>query len=73
LAAGRAVVTQDTGWSKYLPQGEGLLAFDAIEGAADALTRVESDPASHSRAARDIAEEHFDSARVLTSLLAALN
>ncbi len=73
LAAGRAVVTQDTGWSKYLPQGEGLLAFDDIEGAADALTRVESDPASHSRAARDIAEEHFDSARVLTSLLASLN
>ena len=72
LAAGRAVVTQDTGWSKYLPAGEGLLAFDDIEGAADALARVESAPPRHSRAARDIAEEHFDSARVLGSLLASL-
>lgn len=70
LAAGRAVVTQDTGWSKHLPEGEGLLAFDDIEGAAEALRRVESDPARHSRAARAVAEEHFDSARVLASLLA---
>jgi len=73
LAAGRAVVTQDTGWSRYVPVGEGLLAFDDIESAADALRRVESDPARHSRAAREIAEEQFDSARVLTSLLASLN
>ena len=73
LATGRAVVTQDTGWSKYLPVGEGLLAFDSVEEAADALERVESNPARHSRAARDIAEEHFDSARVLASLLESLN
>lgn len=70
LAAGRPVVTQDTGWSKHLPEGVGLLAFDDVEGAARALRRVESDPARHSRAARAVAEEHFDSARVLTSLLA---
>lgn len=72
LAAGRAVVTQDTGWSRYLPSGEGLLAFDDIEGAADALQRVESDPARHSRAAREIAEEHFDSACVLEGILSVL-
>lgn len=70
LASGRAVVTQDTGWSKHLPAGVGLLAFDDLEGAADALRRVEADPARHSRAARRVAEEHFDSARVLASLLA---
>ena len=70
MAAGRAVVAQDTGWSKHLPEGEGLLAFEDIEGAAEALRRVESDPARHSRAARAVAEEHFDSARVLASLLA---
>ena len=73
LAAGRSVVTQDTGWSRYVPSGEGVLAFDDIEGAADALKRVESDPVRHSRAARNIAEEHFDSARVLASLLESLN
>ena len=72
LAAGRAVVTQDTGWSRYLPAEAGLLAFDDVEGAADALRRVESDTACHSRAARALAEEHFDSARVLGALLASL-
>ena len=70
LAAGRAVVTQDTGWAKYVPAGEGLLAFDDIESAADALAQVEADPVRHSRAARAIAEEYFDSARVLPTLLA---
>ena len=70
LASGRPVVTQDTGWSKHLPSGEGLLAFDSPEDAARALRRVEADPARHSRAARAVAEEHFDSARVLASLLA---
>ena len=70
LASGRAVVTQDTGWSKLLPEGEGLLAFADPEGAAHALRRVEADPARHSRAARAIAEEHFDASRVLASLLA---
>lgn len=70
LASGRPVVTQDTGWSKHLPEGAGLLAFDDVEGAALALSRVESDPARHSRAARAVAEEHFDSTRVLSSLLA---
>ena len=70
VGTGRPVVTQDTGWSKHLPEGEGLLAFEDVEGAAEALKRVESDPARHSRAARAVAEEHFDSARVLAALLA---
>ncbi|HEX7177699.1 MAG TPA: hypothetical protein VF240_20740 [Pyrinomonadaceae bacterium] len=72
LASGRAVVTQDTGWSKFLSSSEGLLAFDTPEGAGDALRRVEADPARHSAAARAVAEEHFDSSRVLSSLLAEM-
>lgn len=69
LASGRPVVTQDTGWSAHLPAGRGLLAFDTLEGAADALRQVEEDPAAHARAARGVAEEFFDSGRVLTRLL----
>jgi hypothetical protein len=70
LAAGRPVVAQDTGWSRHLPAGAGLLAFDDLDGAADALRRVARDAAAHGRAARRIAEECFDARRVLADMLA---
>ena len=69
LAAGRPVVTQDTAWSKQLPAGRGLLAFDDEESAIAALERVESDPRGHSRAAREIANDFFDSDVVLSEML----
>lgn len=69
LAAGRPVITQDTGWSRHLPSGQGLLAFEDRRQAVDALHHVESDPASHARQARKIAEEYFDSDLVLGKLL----
>ena len=69
LASGRPVVAQDTGYSRYLPTGEGLLAFTDVNDAAGALETVRSDPARHARAARAIAEEVFDSDRVLADLL----
>lgn len=69
LAAGRPVVAQDTGFSAVLPTGTGLLAFTSVEEAADALARIESDYARHADAAREIAAEYFDSARVLESFI----
>jgi hypothetical protein len=63
------VVTGETGWSKYLPSDCGLLAFEDEDGAIDALRRVAAEPARHARAARRIAEEHFDSKRVLSRML----
>ena len=70
LAAGRAVVTQDTGWSKHLPHDRGLLAFDDTESAVEALRRVEFEPEKHARAARQIAEDYFDSRKVLAAMIA---
>jgi len=69
LAAGRPVVVQDTGFSATLPVGEGLLAFRDVEGAAAAIREVQADPVRHRRAARAIAEEYFDSRRVLSRLI----
>jgi hypothetical protein len=69
LAAGRPVVVQDTGFTSVLPCGEGLLPFTTIEEAAEAIQTVEADYARHSRAAGNIAREHFDSARVLGKLI----
>jgi hypothetical protein len=68
LAAGKPVVTQDTGFGKYVPTGAGLLAFQTVEEAAAALDEVNRDYATHCRAARAIAEEYFSAERVLGRL-----
>ena len=68
LAAGKPVVTQDTGFGKSLPAGVGLLAFSMVEEAAAALDEVNRDYERHCRAARRIAEEHFAADRVLGRL-----
>jgi glycosyltransferase involved in cell wall biosynthesis len=69
LAAGRPVVTQDTGFGSVLPVGEGLFAFETVEEAAEAVEAIESDYERHVQAARRIAEEYFRAETVLTKLL----
>jgi hypothetical protein len=72
LAAGRPVVTQDTGFGTVLPTGEGLFAFHTMDDVLAAFDAIESDYARHSRAARAIAEEYFRAETVLARLLADL-
>lgn len=69
LATGRPVITQETQWSKYVPQGQGLLSFVDTESAVEALKEVQADLKRHARAARDLAEAYFDSSKVLPELL----
>lgn len=69
LAAGRPVVVQDTGFSSVLPVSEGILSFITIEEAANAIHEVETDYERHAKAAREIAEEYFDSDKVLTQMI----
>ena len=69
LATGRPVITQETGWSKYLPSGCGLLPFHDMETAEEALRIVSREPERHAVAAREIAEEFFDSRQVLSRML----
>jgi hypothetical protein len=72
LAAGRPVVAQDTGWSRFLPSDRGLLPFVEFQDAEQALDQVCSQPEIHGRAAREIAEAFFDSRLVLGELLGGL-
>jgi hypothetical protein len=72
LAAGRAVVAQDTGWTDLLPSGKGLVSFTTADEAEAALHTVEEDPAGHGAAARQLAADHFDATRVLGELLGDL-
>ena len=69
LAAGRPVVVQDTGFGDLLPVGEGILTFETPEQAAAALVDVDANYERHARAARMLAEEYFDSDKVLSLLL----
>jgi hypothetical protein len=63
------VITQDTGFGRVLPTGEGLFAFSTLSEAVEAIGAVESDYQRHSRAAREIAEEYFRAEKVLAQLL----
>ena len=69
LASGRPVVLQDTGFSNFLPCGQGLLAYRNRDEAITAIKRVRDEHDAHCRTARTLAEEFFDSRRVLTQLL----
>jgi hypothetical protein len=72
LASGRPAVVQDTGWSDWLPTGDGLFAFRTPDDAVAALEEVAADPERHAGAARKITEEHFEASRVCADLLEAL-
>lgn len=69
LAAGRPVAVQDTGFSRVLPVGEGLLTFTTVAEAVAAIQEIEVDYARHAKAARALAVEYFDAAKVLTRLI----
>jgi hypothetical protein len=69
LASGRPVLAQDTGLEGLLPTGEGLVTFSTLDEAVAGVEEIERDYERHSRAAREIAEEHFAAAKVLPRLL----
>lgn len=72
LAAGRPVVTQYTGFEKYIPTGTGLLGFSDAAEAVDALRRINADYPRHARAARELAEEYFDAGKLLEEMAGAM-
>lgn len=69
LAAGRPVITQETGFSEHLPTGAGLFAWSDLDDVLAAVDTIAGDYAGHCRAARELADEHFAAAKVLGSLM----
>ena len=69
LAAGRPVVTQDTGFGLTLPTGRGLFAFSTLEEARDAVEAINADLLDHRAGAHDVAREFFDHEVVLSPIL----
>jgi hypothetical protein len=70
LAAGRPVITQETGFSKFVPSGRGLFGFRTLDDILAAVDAIEGDYAGHCRAAAEIAAEYFAAEKVLGSLMA---
>jgi len=70
LAAGRPVITQETGFGNILPTGEGLFGFSTMDEIEQAVDSINSDYQRHSRAAYEIAREYFSYDVVLKQLLA---
>ena len=71
LASGKPVIVQDTGFREVLPCGEGLFAFQTADDVVAAMEEIGRDYGRHCRAARRIAEDYFDSHKVLTAMLTA--
>jgi hypothetical protein len=69
LAAGRPVVTQETGFTANYGAKAGLLAFRSLSDIVEAVQSINRDYNRHSRAARQIAREVFEAEEVLSSIL----
>lgn len=69
LAAGRPVITQETGFSDLYGGDHGLLPFRTLADIVEAVARINADYAAHARAAREIACEFFEAEKVLADLL----
>ena len=70
LAAGRPVITQETGFSNVLPTGQGLFGFSTMDEIVAAVESVNADYEGHCRRAGEIAAEYFDYRRLLPAMLA---
>jgi len=69
LAAGRPVITQETGFTRNYGGDAGLLAFRSLGEVAEGVRMIRADYKKHSGAARQIAREVFEAEKVLKSLL----
>jgi hypothetical protein len=69
LAMGKPLVIQDTNARCRLPAGEGFLTFQTMDEILAALEEVNGNYERHCKTARRLAEEYFDSSKLLSRML----
>jgi hypothetical protein len=69
LASGRPVIVQDTGFGSWLPSGKGILSFNRLEDAVGCVEDLNRNYDSNCLFAREIAEQYFDSKKVLSEVI----
>ncbi|HLJ65315.1 MAG TPA: hypothetical protein VKT70_14465 [Stellaceae bacterium] len=70
LASGRPVIIMKTGFSRFIPTGEGLFEFEDMAGIEAAVAAINADYPGQARAARRVAEEYFGSDAVISAMMA---
>lgn len=69
LASFRPAIVQDTGFTKWMETGAGVIPFKNLEEAIAAIEEVNSNYTFHSQSARALVGEYFDSYKVLSQLI----
>ncbi len=69
MASGRPVLHQDTGFTDWLPAGEGVLSFSTVQEVIDGLRELTMDYPRHALAARTLAETCFEARTVIGRML----
>jgi hypothetical protein len=63
---------QETGFSRHIKTGAGLLSFRNLDEAIAGAETITGDYEFHCHAARQVAEEFFDSDKIISRLLSEL-
>ncbi len=71
MAMGRPVIAEETGFSRRIESGRGVIAFTDLDSAQAAVAEIDGNYAMHSRAAREIASDLFTSRRQLSAMIDA--
>jgi hypothetical protein len=69
MASGRPVLTQETGFSDWLPTGEGVLAFSSPDEAIAGVQEINARYDLHCRRARELVDGYFDARKVLSDMI----
>jgi hypothetical protein len=69
LASGRPAVVQETGWSKFIPSGSGVLTFETMEQAIAGIDEVIANLEQHRAAAYEIAKNYLTPQKVLVPMI----
>lgn len=69
LSSGRPVIVQNTGFTDWLDADYGVLEFSGFDECLSAIESINSQYKKHCKLAREVAEQFFDSSRVLVQLL----
>lgn len=69
MASGKPALLQDTGFSEWLPTGEGVVAFRTFDEILAGFEAINTRYLDHCHTARQLARDYFDSKAVLTDML----
>lgn len=71
MALGRPVLAEDTGFGQVIPTGRGIIDFRDLDEAAAGVAEIDGNYQLHSRWARELAEDLFNSDRQIAAMLKA--